>query len=479
MPALIAVAALTLFRLLWLATNEPNLYADEAQYWIWAQELRSGYYSKPPLIAWSIAASTALCGDWEGCVRLASPLYHAATALILGAVARRLFGSQAGFWTAVIYATLPAVFVSSTIASTDAPLLTFWAAALYAVVRLREGGGILWWLLLGAAFGAGMLAKYAMAGFLASLLLVVLFDPPMRAAARGPGPWLAAAVGLAVLAPNLWWNLHHGMATVVHVGENTNLEQGARFDLRAAAEFFAAQFGVFGPVLFALLLWALVRREHWRDPALRVLALFVVPLGAVMLLQSFLSRANANWAAPIYAAGTVLVVAVALRSAREGLLRFSIGLHAVLAAAIFLLPPALAAAGVELPRRLDPWMRQRGWDTLGARLTEVAAQHPGLTLLFDQRRDMASLIYYMRPHPFDARIWAPGPRPRNDFQLLSPLRPGMHGPFLYVSRQAEPRHVLGRFVRAEPVARITVPTHRDAALSYSVWRVEGFRGYRD
>ena len=28
-----------------------NLYADEAQYWRWAQGLAWGYYSKPPMIA--------------------------------------------------------------------------------------------------------------------------------------------------------------------------------------------------------------------------------------------------------------------------------------------------------------------------------------------------------------------------------------------------------------------------------------------
>jgi 4-amino-4-deoxy-L-arabinose transferase-like glycosyltransferase len=478
-PAILAVAAITLLRLLWLATDTPNLYADEAQYWIWAQELRGGYYSKPPLIAWSIAATTALCGDGEGCVRLTSPLYHAATALLLGAVARRLFDARAGFWAAVIYATLPAVFVSSTIASTDAPLLTFWAAALLAVVRLREGGGVLWWALLGAAFGAGMLAKYAMAGVVPSLILLLLVDRPMRAAMRGAGPWVALGLAMLVLAPNLIWNLQNGMATVVHVGENTNLDQGVRFNPLEAAKFLGAQFGVFGPVTFALLLWALFQQETWAEPRLRLLALFVVPLGAIMLTQSFLARANANWAAAIYAAGTVLVVAVALRGARERLLKISVALHVVAGAAIFLLPPALAAAGVELPRRLDPWMRQTGWDRLGARLSEVAAAHPGVPVLFDQRRDMASLIYYMRPHPFDARMWTPGPRARNEFQMSAPLLPGMTGPFLYVTRQRDPATILQRFERAERISDIEVRTHPNAVLSYAVWRVEGFRGYRD
>ena len=479
MPALLAVAAVTLIRLLWLATDMPNLYADEAQYWIWAQELRGGYYSKPPLIAWSIAATTALCGDGEGCVRLTSPLYHAATALLLGAAARRLFDARTAFWVAVVYVTLPAVFVSSTIASTDAALLTGWAAALLAVVRLRDGGGLGWWALLGAAFGAGMLAKYAMAGFIPSLILLALLDRPMRAALRGPGPWVALGLALLVLAPNLVWNLQNGMATVVHVGENTNLEQGIRLNPLEAAEFFGAQFGVFGPVTFALLLWALFRRETWAEPTLRLLALFVVPLGAIMLTQSFLTRAHANWAAAIYAAGTILVVAVALRTGRARLLKVSIGLHAAAAAVIFLLPPAFAAAGVDLPRRADPWARQTGWDRLGDQVSAVAAGHPGVTLLFDQRRDMASLIYYMRPHPFDARMWTPGPRARNEFQMSAPLLPGMTGPFLYVTRHADPANILHRFESAERISAIEVRTHSNAVLAYSVWRVEGFRGYRD
>ena len=39
-----------------------------------------GYWSKPPMVAWLIAATTALCGDGEPCVRLAAPLLHGATA---------------------------------------------------------------------------------------------------------------------------------------------------------------------------------------------------------------------------------------------------------------------------------------------------------------------------------------------------------------------------------------------------------------
>jgi 4-amino-4-deoxy-L-arabinose transferase-like glycosyltransferase len=475
----LAVAAVTLLRLVWLATDEPNLYADEAQYWVWAQDLRLGYYTKPPLIAWLIAGTTALCGEGEGCVRLASPLLHAATALLLGAAAARLFDRRIGFWTALTYATLPAVSVSSTIASTDAPLLTAWAAALYALVRLGEQPALRWWALVGLSVGVGLLAKYAMAGFVLSLALWLALDRTARAMLRGPGPWIAGALALAVLAPNLVWNLANQFATVRHVGENANLARGPGFNPITAGEFVAAQFGVFGPILFALLLWVLTRPDTWREPRLRMLALFVVPLGAIMVTQSFLSRANANWAAPIYAAGTILVVAWALTQARPLLIRASVVLHVAAAVLLFAVPPALSAAGIELPRRADPWMRQRGWDALGQAVARAATEHRDARFLFEQRRDMATLIYYVRPHPLDALMWNPDGVARNEFELTAALAPGEPGPFLFVTRRAEAPDVTSRFAHAERIARLTVPTHRDAVLSYTLWRLDGFRGYQD
>ena len=478
--ALAVVAAITLARLLWLALNTPDLYADEAQYWVWAQDLRFGYVTKPPLVAWLIAGTTALCGDGEGCIRLSSPLLHAATALLLGASAARLFSPSAAFWTAAVYATLPAVSISSAIISTDPALLTAWAAALLALVRLREGAGLWAWTLLGVSVGLGLLAKYAMVGFLGGLALALLFDRPTRAAfARGPGPLLAGALALAIVSPNLAWNLAHGLATIRHVGENANLRGGPSFRPIEGLEFLGAQFGVFGPITFALLLSVLSRRTTWTTPTTRLLALFVAPMGLVMLAQSFASRANANWAAPIYLAGTLLVVAWALGQARAMLLRAAVALHLGAALIIFAGPPALAAAGIELPRRMDPWMRQRGWSALGAAVSRLAAEHPGARLLFEQRRDMASLIYYVRPHPLEPRMWEADEIPGNDFELTAALKPGDRGPFLFVTRRAEAPDVLARFETVSLAGRVTVPTHPDAVLRYTLWLVEGFRGYRD
>src|SRR5258707_5903783 len=139
---LAGVAAITGLRLLWLAVQPADLFPDEAQYWVWSQQLALGYYSKPPLVAWLIAVTTGLFGDSEFAVRLSAPLLHAGAAVFVYGIGARLYDQRVRCWSALTYASLPGVSVSAFIISTDAPLMLFLAATLYAFVRAREAGGM-------------------------------------------------------------------------------------------------------------------------------------------------------------------------------------------------------------------------------------------------------------------------------------------------------------------------------------------------
>src|SRR5215470_207926 len=76
-----------------------GLYYDEAQYWMWSRTFDWGYFTKPPMVAWVIAATTTLVGsDAEWAVRLGAPLAHATAACAVFALARSMYGSWAGFW---------------------------------------------------------------------------------------------------------------------------------------------------------------------------------------------------------------------------------------------------------------------------------------------------------------------------------------------------------------------------------------------
>ena len=298
-PVLVLAAALgvlLLVRLVALRLNATDLFFDEAQYWSWSLEPAFGYYSKPPLIAWLIGLSTGVCGTSEFCIRLPAPLLHTATAAALYALGRRLYDVRTGLLSALLFATLPAVSLSSGIISTDVPLLLCWALALIGFAGLLDERG--WWpaILLGAAIGAGLNAKYAMAWFVPCAAIYLFVTPQRREILRDMRLWTALGLGVLLIMPNLAWNVSNGFATFAHTADNAKWG-GSLINPLKALEFFGAQFGVFGPILFAGLL--IVSWRAWRqglpEPD-RLLLAFALPVLAAITVQALLSRAHANWA---------------------------------------------------------------------------------------------------------------------------------------------------------------------------------------
>src|SRR5215472_10977317 len=247
------VAGLTLLRLVALRFSTVELYADEAQYWAWSQDLALGYYTKPPLLAWIIAAAGHVCGSDEWCVRAPAPLFHAGTSLIAYAIGRRLYDERTGFWTALLTALGTGIVFSARIISTDVPLLFFWALALWAYVNLLAAPSRRWAVVLGVAIGLGLLAKYAMIYFLPGIALAALFSKRARLLAARSDFWLALAIAALVVAPNIAWNASNSFATLHHTGGLVAGEP-LQFNVRQGLEFLAAQFGGFGPVVFVVML---------------------------------------------------------------------------------------------------------------------------------------------------------------------------------------------------------------------------------
>src|SRR5262249_2177815 len=99
--AVAILAVLTVVRLIGLTYSVVDLFFDEAQYWAWSRELAFGYFSKPPLLAWTISAAEHVCGSSEACIRAPAPILYFGTSLLVYAVARQLYDTQVAFYAAL------------------------------------------------------------------------------------------------------------------------------------------------------------------------------------------------------------------------------------------------------------------------------------------------------------------------------------------------------------------------------------------
>jgi hypothetical protein len=468
-----AIVAITVGRLLWLAFQTAGLYPDEAQYWFWSRHLALGYYSKPPLVAWLIALTTAIFGNSEFGVRLAAPLLHGVASGFVYGIGKRLYDRRIGYWSALAYATLPGVSLSAFLISTDAVLLPCWAAALYAFIRARQEGAMRWWLVAGGAVGLGLLAKYAMAYWLISAVIFVLWRRDERRHRRGLG--LALAVTVLFCLPNVWWNWSHHFATYLHTRDNAELG-GALFHPSELGTFIASQFGIFGPAYFVGMLALFVAPTRFGGAPARLLTVFAWPTLVIVVAVSLLSRAQPNWAAPAYVSAVVLVVAAALERGWRRTVIFSIALHLVAAIVMFGGSEAIANAGLRVPAKLDPLHRLRGWRHLGDAVAAELAAHPGLRLMTDDREIVAALIYYVHPHPFDAVIWDPVPGISNQWDLENNLSRHRGESFLAVTVHNLADQMRPDFAELIELKTIEIKSGPGGGQTYTLYIARFYRG---
>lgn len=483
---ILVTAGLTLARLVALFASPLELYPDEAQYWLWSRTLDFGYFSKPPMIAWSVWATTALGGDQEPWVRLSAPLYHAGATLAVYALGRRLYGPSAGFAAAALYMLMPGVQLSSMAVATDAPLLFFISLALLAYARFltaEPGRRVAWAAAVGAAMGAALLSKYAAAYVAGGFALHAMASREARAAWR-PTPLIAALGALAlVVAPNLAWNAAHHFATFEHTAANA--EWGGRnlFNIAELADFLGSQFGVFGPIPFAVLMGGAVvlasrRRLQSNDV---MLLCFALPALLAVAVQAFISRANANWAAAGYVAGVVLAAAWLVRWRARRWLIAALALQAVLAALFlaWVVNPRLAEAmGTE-----NSFKRSKGWAAMTDRVLERAAVEEGAGLsavAVNDRFLFNAMAYYGRgvwrtPGAPPLVMWLRSGRAENQAEATDPLTVANGRRVLAVSLERVYRdEMAGDFTRvlAPEIARVSLDRKRSRMAEIFVG--EGF-----
>ncbi|MEM8571273.1 MAG: glycosyltransferase family 39 protein [Pseudomonadota bacterium] len=422
------IVAITLWRLALLPFSTAELYVDEAQYWFWGQTLDWGYYSKPPLIAWLLRLSTTLGADTPFWIHAPLPIIHACTSLLILASGRKLFGDRIGALAGLAFATLPGVALASLLVSTDTPMLFFFASGLYAFMRLSDAPSLPWALALGGAIGLGLMSKYAMIYFPISALIAAILVPKARIAWRDIA--IAAAVALLMISPNIWWNLTNDLTTLQHTADNADLE-GFQLEFGKLLEFWAGQFAVSGPILFAAFLLAL--RTAPRAPERTFLMVMALPTLAIVSVQALLSGANANWAAAGHVAAVIL--GVSWLASAPSLLRASFAINTGIALAL----PVLVIFADTLRIGSGNLLMERyiGMGAISARAEAVAKREGIDTIVAGRRALLADMFYTLRDSGLTIRAVPPEGFPEHHYAQSYPLTDGP-GEVLYVERRVRP-----------------------------------------
>jgi 4-amino-4-deoxy-L-arabinose transferase-like glycosyltransferase len=463
--AALIVLALAIVRLVALHFSTVDLFFDESQYWAWSREPALGYFSKPPLLAWLIAAAEHLCGPSEACIRTPAPLMSLGISLLAYMIGRALYDERTGFWAAMLAAFGTGSVFSARIVSTDVPLVLFFALALFAYVRLLQRPGWRWALTLGVAIGAGLLAKYAMVYFLAGLVVAAGFEKRARVLLARPELRLALASALIVVSPNILWNAANGFLTFRHAGGNV-IGEPIEPSVMRPLEFLATQFAVFGPAVFGVAVAAviaLLRSKGSNRLSLtdRILLAFALPPLAVVTVTASLMHAYANWAAAAFIPLAVLAAAILVRRNLSILLWASLALG--LAVQITLIGADAFATSIRLPflSKPNPYYRTLGWNAYGRTVGQLAHKLGISTIASDTRAEVASLLYYWRDQPEQILAW-PTVEDLPGFDLTRGLTAASPQPVLFVSQCQDADRLeqfygkvtpLGIFVPDDPVPR--------------------------
>jgi 4-amino-4-deoxy-L-arabinose transferase-like glycosyltransferase len=324
----------------------------------------------------------------------------------------------------------------------------------------------------------GLNSKYAMAYFVLCAILYFVMTPHRRKLLSDPAWWMAIAIALLLILPNLAWNYEHSFATFAHTADNARWTDSL-LNPGKAIEFFGSQFGVFGPILFGGLLIITKRYYYGELEATdRLLLAFAMPIIVIVTVQAFLSRAHANWAAVSYVSATILVTATMVRELSWGWLRSSLALHV---AVMMLLAVVVSQAGsFRLPNGQDPFARTLGWENIARATKEQldqarAAQAPFGSVLTLERDLTAELLYYLREEKTPIRRWPSSGRPRDHYQLMRPFRGQFPDPILLVVVGDIPVFVADRFQDLTYLDVKNIPAGAGAPRRVTFVRLAGFK----
>ncbi|MBV9558321.1 MAG: glycosyltransferase family 39 protein, partial [Pseudolabrys sp.] len=324
-PAVVLAIFLVVHAFVWTvlpAVLYPNLPLDLIEALTYGREWQLGYDKLPPLPWWLIEIVYRTVGHDFAYYLLAQIAVVIALSLVW-LTALPLVGATGAFVAIMIVDGLHYFNFTAAKFNHDVIQLPFWALAGYAYHRALRDGRLLHWILLGLAIGISLWAKYFVVVLAAPMVAFLLADREARRHLATPGPYVAAAVGLIVMAPHLVWLVQNDFLPFAYAEHRAAPSRGLIDHIWHPLYFALGQFFFALPLL--LIASALVFPRTKATPVAassfdtRIVTLLAFgPFASVILLALVTGRgAIAMWGYPLWLFLGVFIVLAARRALDE------------------------------------------------------------------------------------------------------------------------------------------------------------------
>ncbi len=246
----------------YLFNNKLSLFVDEAQYWLWSENLAFGYYSKPPLLALIIKTFAYFFGDTEIALKSISNFCIAIASWFIFKLTTKLYSERAGLISIILFSLMPIAIFGSFFITTDLPLIMFWSISLYVLQLALNEQKKQYWLMLGILIGLGILTKYTFVYFYMCLFLYLIIFARSNLKLSKYNILLSVIATIIVVSPNIYWNIENGLVTFKHV-VNENIEIHKRiYNPLNGLWFLAEQIVALGIFNFCILCFGFYKKLY-------------------------------------------------------------------------------------------------------------------------------------------------------------------------------------------------------------------------
>ena len=467
-----------------------GLIPEEAYHWNYAQHLDWSYFDHPPMVGWMIWLGSLVLGDNRAGVRIPAVLASCVTTWLIYRITRLISVTgqkgRNGLIALLLYSALPYFWVLGFISLPDTFLSLFWAAAVYWLLKVLQGGRASDWYGAGLFLGLAMLSKYTAIFLAGGVLLFLACSERHRPWLLRREPYLAGLLALAVFSPVLLWNLRHGWVSF----QFQTIQRAEEFSPISAERFLAFLFTqalAFWPPAFLLMEYEAGRR--WRalltgEPAEASLLLWsFLPIFFVFAWVGLQTEVHIAWPAPAYL-GLVPLTATTIGATRRQGERGRLwrgGSLALLFFPLILYPLAafyLPAFGVPLRGSAKALT---AWEELSRRVAAEEAFLPrGRSFIFaGGRYQIASQIAFYLKAP--ERVYSQNVIGMNgvSFNDWSDLRPlvGKDAIFVADNTEAYTSGLLRKyFNRVGPPEAVTIRKAQTLLATFFLVRCYGYKG---